>query len=84
MEKKKVALVITLIVFLALCIAMMVVALLTSEKTFGQISAYIAIACVVLGLVGMVILIRFNAKEKKEYENELKKLEQSCLTDTGV
>ena len=76
MEKKKIILIITLIVLLVVCIVMMMIALLISEKMFAQISAYIAIACVVLALAGMVIIVRFNAKEKREYEDQLKRLSQ--------
>ena len=72
MPKKKLALIITIIALLAVCIAMMVVALLISERTFAQISAYIAIACVVIALVGIVIIIRSNAKVDKELSKEEK------------
>lgn len=43
---------------LLVCIAMMFVALLMDAETFGQVSSYIAIVCVVLSLIGVLIIIR--------------------------
>lgn len=71
MQKSKLALIIILIVLLAICISMMVVALLISERTFAQISAYIAIGCVVVALVGIVVIVRANQKDKKEIEEQI-------------
>lgn len=77
MQKNKKALIIVLICVLVVCIALMFVALLVSEKSFAEISAYIAIACVVLALVGVVIIIRTNSKAKQsEIERQIRETEQ--------
>ena len=47
-------------VLLFVCIVLMAVSLLIDAQTFGQISSYIAIACVVLSSVGVVIMVRRN------------------------
>ena len=76
MQKKKTALVITLISLLAVCITLMVISLIVSETTFRQISAYIAIACVVIALVGVVTLLRSNIRERKELDQKIKELQE--------
>ena len=57
MEKKNFIALIILMVLLVLCIALMSVALLLRERTFGQVSGYLAIASVVISLVGVLIII---------------------------
>ncbi len=49
-------------VLLLICIVMMEVSLLVDAKTFGELSSYFAIVCVVLSVVGVSIAIR------KEYK----------------
>ena len=51
-------------VALILCIAMMVSSLIMDEKTFGQVSSYLSIACVVLSLAGVVFILRQDKKKK--------------------
>ena len=60
MEKKNFTILIVLIALLAVSILLMSISLLLSERVFGQVSSYIAIACVVITLVGVVIVIRTN------------------------
>ena len=45
---------------LLICIAMMVVALLMDEQTFGQISGYFSLLCVVISLIGVLMVLRKN------------------------
>ncbi|MBQ2971032.1 MAG: hypothetical protein IJE16_00605 [Ruminococcus sp.] len=45
---------------LFVCIVLMAVSLLIDAQTFGQISSYIAIACVVVSLIGVLIMLRRN------------------------
>ena len=49
---------------LVLCIAMMIISLIMDEKTFGQVSSYLSIACVVLSLAGVVFILRQDKKKK--------------------
>ncbi len=51
---------ILLSVLLFICIVMMCVSLLTDAETFGQISGYISIVCVVVSLIGVLIMLRRN------------------------
>lgn len=51
-------------VALILCIVMMVSSLIMDEKTFGQVSSYLSIACVVLSLAGVVFILRQDKKRK--------------------
>lgn len=46
------------------CIILMGVSLLLSERAFGQVSSYIAIASIVVTLVGVVIIIRSDRHHK--------------------
>ena len=62
MEKKNFTVLIILISLLAVSILLMGLSLLIDERVFGQISSYIAIACVVVTLVGVVIVIRSNRR----------------------
>lgn len=64
MDKKNLVFLIVLMALLVLCIALMGVSLLIKERTFGQVSGYIAIACIVITLVGVVIIIRSNKHNK--------------------
>ncbi len=45
---------------LFVCIVLMAVSLLIDAQTFGQISSYLAIACVVVSLIGVLIMLRRN------------------------
>lgn len=45
---------------LFVCIVLMAVSLLIDAQTFGQISSYLAIACVAVSLVGVLIMLRRN------------------------
>lgn len=45
---------------LFLCILMMLIALFTDAETFGQISGYFSIACVIMSLIGVLIMLRRN------------------------
>ena len=64
MEKKNFIILIVLIALLAVSILLMSISLLLSERLFGQVSSYIAIACVIVTLVGVVIVIRMNRKNR--------------------
>lgn len=66
MDKKNFIFLIVLMVLLVLCIALMGVSLLVGERTFGQTSGYIAIACIVITLVGVLVIIRSNKHNKGE------------------
>ncbi len=45
---------------LFVCIVLMLVSLFIDAQTFGQISSYLAIACVVVSLIGVLIMLRRN------------------------
>ena len=64
MDKKNFVFLIVLMLMLVICIALMSVALLLKERSFGQVSGYIAIACIVVTLIGVVIIIRSNKHNK--------------------
>lgn len=66
MEKKNFIILIVLMILLVLCIALMSVSLLIRERTFGQVSGYLAIASVVITLVGVVIIMRSNKRHKDD------------------
>ena len=66
MEKKTFFVLLTLIALLVLCIALMSVSLLIQERTFGQVSGYLAIASVVITLVGVLIIMRATKHHKDE------------------
>lgn len=51
---------ILLSVLLFICIVMMLVSLLIDAETFGQISGYFSIVCVVVSLIGVLIMLRKN------------------------
>ena len=69
MEKKNFTVLIVLIALLAISILLMGISLLLSEKVFGQVSSYIAIACVIVTLVGVVVVIR-NTHKKHDDEDD--------------
>lgn len=66
MEKKKLIAFISLIVLLIFCIALMSISLLVDERSFRNVSGYIAIASVVITLVGVVIIMRSSHKHKND------------------
>ena len=70
MEKKYFTILVILIGLLAVSILLMGISLLLSEKVFGQVSSYIAIACVVVTLVGVVLVVRSNRKHKNDEDDE--------------
>lgn len=72
MDGKNFKYLIILISLLAVSILLMGISLILSEKTFGMISSYIAIACVVITLVGVLIIVRSNRKAKKDDKDETK------------
>lgn len=55
-----------IVVLLLACIAMMVSALLMSAETFAKLSSYFSLVCVALSIVGVVLIIRNNKKNKKD------------------
>ena len=66
MEKKNFIILMVFIALLAVSILLMGISLLLSEKVFGQVSSYIAIACVVITLVGVVIVMIGNRRHKDD------------------
>lgn len=64
MDKKNFIFLIVLMVLLIACIAMMGVSLLVKERTFGQVSGYLAIGAVVITLIGVVVILRSNKHNK--------------------
>ena len=66
MEKKNFIVLIILMIMLILCIALMSISLLIRERTFGQVSGYLAIASVAISLVGMFIILRSNRRNKNK------------------
>lgn len=64
MDKKNFIFLIVLMVMLLACIAMMGVSLLVKERTFGQVSGYLAIGAIVITLVGVIVIIRSNKHNK--------------------
>lgn len=76
MPKRKLYMIIALIVLLCVCIALMLVSLLSSQATFAKISSYIAIFGVLISLIGVVMIIRMNSstKENREQIREIEKL----------
>ena len=64
MDKKNFIFLIVLMALLIACIAMMGVSLLVKERTFGQVSGYLAIGAVVITLIGVVVILRSNKHNK--------------------
>ena len=56
--------IIALIVLLSVCIALMLISLLSDQVTFGKISGYVAIGGVIVTLVGLVIIVRMNSRTR--------------------
>ncbi|MBR1532787.1 MAG: hypothetical protein IJ639_00330 [Ruminococcus sp.] len=66
MDKKNLIFLIVLMVMLLACIVLMGVSLLVKERTFGQVSGYLAIGAIVITLIGVVVIIRSNKHNKDE------------------
>ncbi len=66
MDKKNLIFLIVLMVMLFACIVLMGVSLLVKERTFGQVSGYLAIGAIVITLIGVVVIIRSNRHNKDE------------------
>lgn len=66
MDKKNLIFLIVLMVMLFACIVLMGVSLLVKERTFGQVSGYLAIGTIVITLIGVVVIIRSNRHNKNE------------------
>ena len=70
MENKNFTVLFILIAMLAVCILLMGISLLMSERVFGQVSSYLAIACIVVSLVGVVVVVRSNRKDKNNDDKD--------------
>ena len=68
MGKKNFTALIIFIALLAVSILLMGVSLLLSERAFARVSSYIAIACVVITLIGVVFVIVRNIRNKGKDE----------------
>ena len=68
MGKKNFTALIIFIALLAFSILLMGVSLLLSERAFARVSSYIAIACVVITLIGVVFVIITNIRNKGKDE----------------
>jgi hypothetical protein len=66
MEKKNFVILIILMLLLVLSIVLMAVSLMLRERVFGQVSGYIAIASIVITLVGVILIIRSNHRHKDD------------------
>lgn len=66
MEKKNFIILIILMLLLVLSIVLMGISLLLRERVFGQVSGYIAVASIVITLVGVILIIRNNRRHKDE------------------
>ncbi|MBQ9472094.1 MAG: hypothetical protein IJU73_02990 [Ruminococcus sp.] len=75
MGKKNFTALIIFIALLAVSILLMGVSLLLSERAFARVSSYIAIACVVITLIGVVFVIVRNIRNKDK--DEFDELEES-------
>jgi amino acid transporter len=75
MGKKNFTALIIFIALLAVSILLMGVSLLLSERAFARVSSYIAIACVVITLIGVVFVIITNIRNKGK--DEFDELEES-------
>ena len=64
MEKKNLIILIILMILLVLSIVLMGVSLLLRERVFGQVSGYIAIASIVITLVGVLMIFRSHKHPK--------------------
>lgn len=70
MKNKNFTVLFILIAMLAVCILLMGISLLMSERVFGQVSSYLAIACIVVSLVGVVVVVRSNRKNKNNNDKD--------------
>ena len=70
MENKNFTVLFILIAMLAVCILLIGISLLMSERVFGQVSSYLAIACIVVSLVGVVVVVRSNRKNKNNDDKD--------------
>ena len=70
MERKNFITLIVFISLLAICIALMSISLLVSEKTFGIVSSYIAIGCVAVTLIGIAVVIFRSRRDKKSRSDD--------------
>ena len=66
MDRKNFIFLIVLMVLLVSCIALMGISLLVKERTFGQVSGYLAIGAIVITLIGVIVIIRSNKHNKDE------------------
>lgn len=83
MGKKNFTALIIFIALLAVSILLMGVSLLLSERAFARVSSYIAIACVVITLIGVVFVIVRNIrnKGKDEFDELEESIEQKLSED---
>lgn len=83
MGKKNFTALIIFIALLAVSILLMGVSLLLSERAFARVSSYIAIACVVITLIGVVFVIVRNIrnKDKDEYDELEENIERKLSED---
>lgn len=83
MGKKNFTALIIFIALLAVSILLMGVSLLLSERAFARVSSYIAIACVVITLIGVVFVIVRNIrnKDKDEFDELEENIEQKLSED---
>ena len=61
---------IILMVLLVMSILLMSISLLVKERIFGQVSGYIAIAAVVITLIGVLIIVRSYKANKNNSDDE--------------
>lgn len=66
MDRKNFIFLVILMALLLICIGLMCAALLMKERVFGQVSGYIAIACIVITLIGVVIIMRSDRHNKEK------------------
>ena len=66
MDRKNLFFLIGLMVLLVSCIVLMGVSLLVQERTFGQVSGYLAIGAIVITLIGVLIILRSDKHNKGE------------------
>ncbi|MBQ6498515.1 MAG: hypothetical protein IJI48_01270 [Ruminococcus sp.] len=83
MGKKNFTALIIFIALLAVSILLMGVSLLLSERAFARVSSYIAIACVVITLIGVVFVIVRNIrnKDKDEFDELEENIERKLSED---
>ena len=61
---------IILMVLLVMSILLMSISLLVKERIFGQVSGYIAIAAVVITLIGVLIIVRSYKANKNNSDDD--------------